>query len=112
MVPQARRPNSHRALTMREKCVRPPPRCRRSGHTTVDDTRSDPGDPHHMHHFSRKAAATAVAALALVPATALAVTIQGGPGSERLRGTNFADTIDGNAGNDLILGRGGDDRLV
>jgi len=43
----------------------------------------------------------AATALALVPAgTALAATIQGGPGNERLRGTNVADLIDGNAGND------------
>ena len=44
--------------------------------------------------------------LALVPAgSAFAATINGGPGNERLRGTNAADLIDGNAGNDRIFGR-------
>jgi Ca2+-binding RTX toxin-like protein len=56
-----------------------------------------------------------VAALAsatlVVPAVALAATIDGGPASERLRGTNLADTINGNGGNDRIHGRGGADQL-
>src|SRR4051812_50075184 len=60
----------------------------------------------------RKACAVAAAAMALVPATAYAATIQGGPGNERLRGTRAPDVIDGNAGNDRILGLGGDDRLA
>ncbi len=64
----------------------------------------------HMH--LRKTTAVAVAALAFVPATAMAATITGGPGSERLHGTNYSDVIDGNAGNDRIFGRGGDDRLT
>ena len=49
---------------------------------------------------------------ALPASTALAATINGGPGNERLRGTNAADIIDGNGGNDRILGRGGDDQLI
>ena len=68
-----------------------------------------------MHTLTGRTAAAArpsSAALALLPATALAATIIGGPGNERLRGTNVADTIDGNGGNDRIFGRGGDDRLI
>lgn len=53
----------------------------------------------------------AAATLALVPAAALAATIEGGPGNERLRGTSAADTINGNDGNDRLAGRGGDDTL-
>lgn len=54
----------------------------------------------------------AIAAVGLiVPATALAATINGGPQSERLRGTNHADTINGNGGNDRIRGFGGADAL-
>jgi Ca2+-binding RTX toxin-like protein len=55
----------------------------------------------------------ATAALAIVPAgSALAATITGGPGNERLRGTSAADVIDANAGNDRIWGRGGGDQLT
>ncbi|MBI5104376.1 MAG: hypothetical protein HZB46_05205 [Solirubrobacterales bacterium] len=61
---------------------------------------------------ARTTSTIAAAALALVPATALAATIQGGPGNERLRGTNAADVIDGNQGNDRIQGRKGDDKLI
>src|SRR3712207_9325670 len=56
--------------------------------------------------------ATAVAVLALVPATAVAATIIGGPGNERLRGTNGPDHIDGNQGDDRIFGRGANDTLI
>jgi len=59
-----------------------------------------------------KFAGTVVALGLIVPATALAATIQGGPRGEHLRGTNNADLIDGNGGNDTILGRGGNDRLI
>jgi hypothetical protein len=59
-----------------------------------------------------RAAVTAAAALAVLPASAMAATIIGGPGNEFLRGTNAADQIDGNAGNDRIVGRNGDDHLV
>ena len=34
----------------------------------------------------------------IVPASAMAATIIGGPGAERLRGTNVADVIHGNGG--------------
>jgi Ca2+-binding RTX toxin-like protein len=64
-----------------------------------------------MHHRTRKVTAGVVAALALVPAAALAATIEGGPGNEHLRGTNAADQINGNGGNDRIFGRGGPDQL-
>src|SRR4051794_41572869 len=60
----------------------------------------------------RKSTVAAVTALALLPASALAATIAGGPGGERLRGTNGPDVIDGNGGNDPILGLRGDDRLL
>ncbi|TML97452.1 MAG: calcium-binding protein [Actinobacteria bacterium] len=53
-----------------------------------------------------------IAALALVPSAAMAATIQGGPGNERLRGTRGPDRIDGNAGNDRIFGLAGDDVLI
>jgi len=64
-----------------------------------------------MHLTTRKATAGIVAALALVPAAAVAATIEGGPGNEHLRGTNAADQINGNGGNDRIFGRGGPDQL-
>lgn len=64
-----------------------------------------------MHQKTRKATAGVIAALALVPAAALAATIDGGPGNDHLRGTNAADTINGHGGNDRILGRGGADEL-
>src|SRR4051794_41980998 len=51
----------------------------------------------------RKSTVAAVTALALVPASAFAATIAGGPGGERLRGTNRPDVIDGNGGDDPIL---------
>jgi hypothetical protein len=52
------------------------------------------------------------AALAIVPASsAVAATISGGPGNERLKGTNVTDAISGNAGNDRLWGRAGDDQL-
>ncbi len=54
----------------------------------------------------------AIAAVGLVvPATALAATINGGPHSERLRGTNQTDTINGNGGNDRIRGFGAADAI-
>src|SRR5215216_827023 len=61
-----------------------------------------------MQLTTRKATAGFVAALALVPAAALAATIEGGPGNERLRGTNGPDEINGN---DRNFGRGGNDTL-
>jgi Ca2+-binding RTX toxin-like protein len=64
-----------------------------------------------MHLTTRKATAGIVAALALVPAAAVAATIDGGPGNEHLRGTNAADQINGNGGNDRIFGRGAGDQL-
>ena len=62
-------------------------------------------------HTRTQLAGTIVALGLIVPASALAATIQGGPRSEHLRGTNNADLIDGNAGNDRILGGAGNDRL-
>src|SRR5215218_441520 len=53
----------------------------------------------------------AVAAVGLVvPATALAATIDGGPTSEYLRGTSQADTINGNGGpgDDTMIGDNND----
>ena len=43
-----------------------------------------------------KPAATAFTLLAVLPAGAIAATIVGGPENERLIGTRYADTIDGN----------------
>ena len=63
--------------------------------------------------FSGRAAAlTATTALALLPASALAATIQGGPGNERLLGTQAPDAIDANAGNDRVFGLAGSDELA
>ncbi|WP_051223179.1 calcium-binding protein [Conexibacter woesei] len=60
----------------------------------------------------RKSIITGTAALALIPASsAVAATINGGPGNERLKGTNVTDVINGNAGNDRIWGKAGDDQL-
>jgi Ca2+-binding RTX toxin-like protein len=64
-----------------------------------------------MHLTTRKATAGIAAVLALVPAAAVAATIDGGPGGEHLRGTNAADQINGNGGNDRIFGRGAGDQL-
>src|SRR5687767_10676735 len=64
-----------------------------------------------MQLRTRKGAVGAVAALALLPATALAATIEGGSNSETLRGTNAPDQISGNGGNDRIFGRGAADAL-
>src|SRR3954462_9532873 len=110
MVPQHRRTISNEALTKREKCVRPAPHpvAERSYRRAPPPT--DGGETPLMQTFTRRrGAAVAAAALALVPATAYAATIQGGPGNERLRGTRVADTIDGNGGNDRIFGLAGDD---
>jgi len=64
-------------------------------------------------NFTKTSLAGAVLSVGLmVPASALAATIIGGPGNERLRGTNTADYIDGNGGNDRIHGRAGDDRAI
>jgi Ca2+-binding RTX toxin-like protein len=54
----------------------------------------------------------AASALAIVPSAALAATIQGDDGGERLTGTRFTDTINGGAGNDRIAGLAGDDQLA
>jgi Ca2+-binding RTX toxin-like protein len=62
-------------------------------------------------HISKNLATGALAALALLPATAMAATIDGGPGSERLRGTQSPDQISGNAGHDRIFGFGAADQL-
>ena len=62
--------------------------------------------------FSKTQLLAAVAAAGLlVPATAIAATINGGPAGERLRGTSLADTINGNGGNDRIRGFAGPDQL-
>src|SRR4029078_11496731 len=61
-----------------------------------------------MQLISKKATAGFVAALALVPATAMAATINGGPKGEFLRGTKNADSINGHGGNDRIFGLKGD----
>jgi Ca2+-binding RTX toxin-like protein len=64
-----------------------------------------------MNRTRTKLVAAIASAGLVVPAAALAATVDGGPGGERLRGTNVADTINGNGGNDRIGGRGGDDDL-
>jgi Ca2+-binding RTX toxin-like protein len=46
------------------------------------------------------------------PTDQLAVTLVGGPGSDRLIGTPFNDVLDGGAGNDTITGGDGDDTLI
>src|SRR5919199_983126 len=113
MVPQGPRATSHETLTKREKCVRAAGRgaakrsYRRAVHRSTEESNRS------MQTFTRRrAAAVAAAALALVPATAYAATIQGGPGNERLRGTRAADVIDGGPGNDRIFANLGVDVTV
>jgi Ca2+-binding RTX toxin-like protein len=74
------------------------------------DTEVELGGRRSMH--LRKSTIGAVAALALIPGTALAATIEGGPGNDRLRGTHDADLINGHAGNDRIRGFAGNDTLL
>jgi len=59
----------------------------------------------------RRSTILALTAAAAIPTAALASTTQGGPGKERLRGTDAADVINGGAGNDHIFGFAGDDQL-
>jgi Ca2+-binding RTX toxin-like protein len=56
-------------------------------------------------------AATMAFALAMVSGAALADNIEGDGGNDRLVGTNGKDTISGAGGNDDIFGKGGQDRL-
>ena len=56
-------------------------------------------------------AAAMAFALAMVSGAALADNIQGNGGNNRLVGTNGKDTISGSGGNDDIFGKGGQDRL-
>ena len=51
-------------------------------------------------------------ALVLAGGAASAVVKNGGPGDDRLNGTDEADTLRGKGGNDRLLGLGGDDLLV
>ena len=52
------------------------------------------------------------AALFLAGGAASAVVKNGGPGDDRLRGTNADDTLRGKAGGDSLRGYGGDDLLI
>ena len=54
----------------------------------------------------------AVAIVAVLAATSFAATKQGGPGPDRLRGTNGFDRLAGKQGADRLLGRGGADVLI
>ena len=56
-------------------------------------------------------AAAMAFALAMVSGAALADNIEGDGGNDRLVGTNGKDTISGAGGNDDIFGKGGSDRL-
>jgi Ca2+-binding RTX toxin-like protein len=56
-------------------------------------------------------AAAMAFALAMVSGAALADNIEGDGGNDRLVGTNGKDTISGAGGNDDIFGKGGQDRL-
>src|SRR5437764_307084 len=51
----------------------------------------------------------AIAALALGPSVALAATINGGPGNDRMAGGPGDDTQNGGAGNDRIFANAGQD---
>ena len=62
--------------------------------------------------LTRTTTVGAVAALALVPASALALTTEGSDRGERLRGTAGPDQIDGRGGADRIFGFQADDLLV
>jgi Ca2+-binding RTX toxin-like protein len=52
------------------------------------------------------------AALVLCSGPASAVVRNGGPGDDKLKGTDQADTLRGKGGNDRLFGLGGDDLLV
>ena len=52
---------------------------------------------------------TLLVGLVIASGVALAVTRLGGPGDDRLIGTNGADRLHGKAGNDSIAGLGGND---
>jgi len=57
-------------------------------------------------------AALAATALVLGMVAANAVTINGGPGDDVLKGTGQADTINARKGNDLVKARNGDDTVL
>jgi hypothetical protein len=57
-------------------------------------------------------AAAAGLALLLVAGAGSAAVRSGGPGADRLHGTQRGDILDGRAGNDVVSGRRGDDLLV
>ena len=54
----------------------------------------------------------ATTALTLWPKSTLAVTKIGGPGPNTLKGTNEADHLLGNGGNDVLYALGGRDNLL
>jgi Ca2+-binding RTX toxin-like protein len=56
--------------------------------------------------------AVLTAALVLVGGAATAVVKNGGPGDDKLKGTNQTDTLRGRGGDDRLFGLGGDDLLV
>jgi undecaprenyl-diphosphatase len=55
---------------------------------------------------------TMVALVALMSATALALTITGTPGNDRMVGSRDADTINGMGGNDRVFALAGDDAIT
>jgi Ca2+-binding RTX toxin-like protein len=59
-----------------------------------------------------KSAGLAIALLAVTAAVAVAATINGTNGNDKLIGTTAADTINGFAGNDIILGLAGNDKIT
>src|SRR4028119_708818 len=73
-----------------------------------------PGRAHKGERIMRRVMLLAAAmafALAMVSGAALADNIEGDGGNDRLVGTNGKDTISGAGGNDDIFGKGGSDRL-
>ena len=66
------------------------------------------------HGMRRTMTVLAVAALMMALSAGVATALEkiGGPGDDRLTGTNRADHLDGKGGDDSIAGLGGDDRML
>ena len=101
---------SHRALTECEDSLRERPEPAHGGGSSFPQQATGGSSP--PCTFARPSSASPPRSPSIPAGTALAATIEGGPGNEHLRGTRVADHIDGNGGNDRIFGLAGDDQLI
>jgi hypothetical protein len=62
--------------------------------------------------MSRVAVAALTCTLLVVGGSASAVVEDGGPGNDRIKGTDRSDTLRGKGGDDRLIGQGGDDQLI